>query len=94
MRQRDLNRAVAQATGESVATIQRLGFLLAEPEQHDASQAEDKPNVIDWDELEQRQWYGQFHQDEGELFDASFADEPLADKEPLFAGVCDAPIPV
>ncbi len=31
MRQTDLNRAVAHVTGESIATIQRLGFLLAEP---------------------------------------------------------------
>ena len=31
MRQADLNRAIAQATGESVSTIKRLGFLLAEP---------------------------------------------------------------
>ncbi len=31
MRQSELNRRVAHATGESVATIRRLGFLLAEP---------------------------------------------------------------
>ena len=70
MRQTDLNRAVAQATGESVATIQRLGFLLAEPQQRlDQAEAEAGPQVIDWDELEQRQWYRQFHQEEGERFD-------------------------
>ncbi len=31
MRQADLNRAIAHAAGESIATIQRLGFLLADP---------------------------------------------------------------
>ena len=33
MRQADLNRAVSRATGESVSTIQRLGFGLAEPDE-------------------------------------------------------------
>ncbi len=70
MRQRDLNRAVAHATGESVATIQRLGFLLAEPQQPvDQEETAAGPNVIDWDELEQRHWYRQFHQEECERFD-------------------------
>ena len=31
MKQTDLNRAVALATGETIATVKRLGFLLAEP---------------------------------------------------------------
>ena len=31
MKQADLDRAVARATGETVSTIKRLGFLLAEP---------------------------------------------------------------
>ena len=31
MIQAELNRAVARATGESVSTIKRLGFLLDEP---------------------------------------------------------------
>ena len=32
MHQSDLNRAVADATGETVTTIKRLGFLLADPD--------------------------------------------------------------
>ena len=62
MRQADLDRAVARATGETVSTIKRLGFLLA-----DSSDVPDPdsdnlgPYVIDWDELEtqryeQRAW--------------------------------------
>lgn len=69
MRQTDLNRAVAHVTGESIATIQRLGFLLAEPEQSFDLDREAGPQVIDWDELEQRQWPLSFRQEEGERFD-------------------------
>jgi len=88
MKQADLNRAVAHITGESVATIQRLGFLLAEPEQDfiDEQQqaAEAGPHVIDWDELEQRHWYRQFHQEVDESFD---------EKELFCSGVGDAALP-
>ena len=31
MKDRELNRAVAKATGESVRTIQKMGFSLIEP---------------------------------------------------------------
>jgi hypothetical protein len=58
MQQNDLNRAVARATGETVATVKRLGFLLADPQDafvlehpHDERLG---PQVIDWDELEPR----------------------------------------
>lgn len=53
MKQADLNRAVARATGETVTTIKRLGFLLADPrEPLDPDAEELGPHVIDWDELE------------------------------------------
>jgi len=51
--QSELNRAVARATGESISTIQRLGFLLADQ----AYPADDQDfdllgaQVIDWDAL-------------------------------------------
>ena len=48
MTQKELNRAVAQATGESVAMISSMGFvplMYAPPER--------KPQAIDWDEAEQ-----------------------------------------
>ena len=38
MKDRDLNRAVAKATGESVRTIQRMGFSLIEPAAHPVEQ--------------------------------------------------------
>ena len=44
MTQRDLNRAVARATGESVDMIERMGFG---PLDEDASDLE--PKTIDWD---------------------------------------------
>jgi len=53
MKQADLNRAVARATGETVSTIKRLGFLLAESgDSLDPESDEHGPYVIDWDELE------------------------------------------
>ena len=53
MKQADLNRAVALATGESMSTVKRLGFLLAEPKEViDPAAEESGPYIIDWDELE------------------------------------------
>ena len=53
MKQSDLNRAVALATGETIATVKRLGFLLAEPhESVDPDSETSGPLVIDWDELD------------------------------------------
>lgn len=53
MQQSELNRAVARATGESVSTIKRLGFLLADPSESLDPESDDHgPHVIDWDELE------------------------------------------
>ena len=52
MKQSDLDRAVAHATGESVSTISQLGFLLAEPEElFGGDPLDDGPDVIDWDIL-------------------------------------------
>ena len=53
MKQTDLDRAVARATGETVSTIKRLGFLLADPtDSLDPDSDEGAPDVIDWDELQ------------------------------------------
>ena len=53
MKQSDLDRAVARATGESVSTIKRLGFLLADlPDRLDSNLC--GAHVIDWDELHAR----------------------------------------
>ena len=53
MKQADLDRAVARATGETVSTIKQLGFLLADPtEILDPDSDQTGPNVIDWDALE------------------------------------------
>ncbi|QEG41330.1 hypothetical protein [Roseimaritima ulvae] len=51
MHQSDLYRNVSRVTGESVATIKRLGFLIADPaEPINDPEAEDLgPHVIDWD---------------------------------------------
>ncbi len=46
MTQRDLNRAVAQATGETVSMIASMGFV---PLTH--GPVEQEPLVVDWDKL-------------------------------------------
>ena len=45
MTQRQLEREVASATGESMTTIRRRGFSLVEPEYPE-------PLVLDWDDLD------------------------------------------
>jgi len=56
MRQADLNRSVARATGETVSRIARLGFIIADPgERIDNPHSEDLgPLVIDWDAMHQQ----------------------------------------
>jgi hypothetical protein len=54
MTQAQLNRAVAQATGESVETIRRYGFSIVQPLQvfdpdHDEPAL---PQLADWDQIE------------------------------------------
>ena len=50
MKQRELNREVAKATGETVATIDQLGFVPLEPIPYERDR---EPLVVDWEELEQ-----------------------------------------
>ncbi len=59
MTQRQLNRAVAKATGENIGTIHHMGFSVADPEQvrfdpepSDVRAIEDR--IIDWDRHECR----------------------------------------
>ncbi|MCD0458632.1 hypothetical protein [Roseiconus lacunae] len=56
MRQADLNRSVARATGETVSTIARLGFIIADPTVPiDDPHSEDLgPLVIDWDSMHEQ----------------------------------------
>ena len=66
MRQNDLNRAVADVTGETVATVKRLGFILADFDvSNDPDDETAGPFVIDWDELDDqrylRSWYSETH---------------------------------
>ncbi len=53
MKQADLDRAVARATGETVSTIKQLGFLLADPTDIlDLDSNQTGPGAVDWDALE------------------------------------------
>ena len=49
MNQRELNRQIAKATGETVATIDQLGFVPLEPIPYEQDR---EPLVVDWDDLE------------------------------------------
>ena len=49
MTQAELNREIAQVTGESVATIDGLGFVPLT-----SGPYEREPLTIDWDELDQQ----------------------------------------
>ncbi len=51
MIQAELDRSVSQATGETIATIKRLGFLIADPDLpiSDPEAENLGPRVIDWD---------------------------------------------
>jgi hypothetical protein len=48
MTQNDLNRAVARATGESVAVISSMGFVPLT-----RAPREREPRTVDWDETQQ-----------------------------------------
>lgn len=53
MYQSDLNRAVAEATGESVSTIDHLGFQLAGPTAIlEDDRSDRRPSIVDWDILQ------------------------------------------
>ncbi len=58
MNQSQLDRAVAQATGESPHTISRMGFSIADPEpvRYDPEPSRRPPLVVDWDDLDSRRW--------------------------------------
>jgi hypothetical protein len=54
MTQNQLNRLIADATGEDIADIKQRGFSLADPlEVHfDPEPCDLPPQVVDWDEVD------------------------------------------
>ena len=56
MTQAEINRAVAQATGESVCTVSGLGFSIADPDlvDYDPEPFDIEDHVVDWDTLDAR----------------------------------------
>ena len=53
MSQSEIDRSVAEATGESVSTIRRRGFSLVTPlTLFDPDENLAQPQVVDWDRLE------------------------------------------
>ena len=54
MSQRELNRAISNATGEDIATIAGMGFveLTPYPIEREPHVIEREPHVMDWDDLD------------------------------------------
>ena len=58
MTQTSLDRQVARATGENLATIRRIGFQVACPplivfdREPGVGQLDDEPATVDWDQLD------------------------------------------
>jgi hypothetical protein len=55
MTQRDLDRAVAHATGEYISEIRRRGFSVLDScaDELDPDPRDAAPQIVDWDELDQ-----------------------------------------
>ena len=57
MKQAELNREVANATGETIAEVRRRGFVLADPVEVDFDpEPYDIGRHVNWDTLEQQRW--------------------------------------
>lgn len=52
MTQRELNRAVAHATGEDISTIAARGFSILEPDLPDSDYDQAEILSVDWDDLD------------------------------------------
>ena len=54
MTQAELNRAVAQATGETVYTVSELGFSEADPDfaDYNPEPTDIEDLIVDWDQLD------------------------------------------
>jgi len=69
MKRRNLNSAVAAATGEDVREIRRRGFSMLNLRQRDFDPEPDnlQPQAIDWDRLDQQRHRAVFEQVFGPL---------------------------
>lgn len=56
MTQSQIEFSVARITGESLREVRRRGFSIADPEEvdFDPEPGRMKPQVVDWDELDQQ----------------------------------------
>jgi hypothetical protein len=54
MSQRELDQAVAEATGESLREIRRRGFSIVQPLPDDEPEIYALPQTVDWDALDWR----------------------------------------
>ena len=54
MLQADLYRDISRVTGETIATVKRVGFLIADPAEPISNPEAESlgPHTIDWDEMD------------------------------------------
>lgn len=62
MTQNEINRAVREATGESIREIQRRGFSLVDLDEvvFDPEPLDRPPLVVDWDEVDYQRSFASF----------------------------------
>jgi hypothetical protein len=56
MSQRELNEAVARATGESMSVVRGHGFSIADPVAVDFDPEPRRPLILDWDSMSPGEW--------------------------------------
>ena len=56
MTQAEIDRAVAQATGESLSLVEELGFGIADPLEVAFDPEPREPLAFDWDAMTMDQW--------------------------------------
>lgn len=56
MSQKDIDHAVATATGENIGLIHELGFSIADPLDVSFDPEPRRPLVFDWDSMSSAEW--------------------------------------
>ena len=56
MSKRQIDEAVANATGESLAVVRSLGFSVADPMEVSYDPEPRRPMMVDWDSMSPSEW--------------------------------------
>jgi hypothetical protein len=58
MRQKEIDKAVANVTGENIRLIHDLGFSIADPLEVSYDPEARRPLMLDWDSMSAGEWPG------------------------------------